>query len=101
LACFDRAARETDVFGSYFIAFSRVRPRFVEPSSLVTGSSSPRRESWAAFLRVSALVVFRFGAPSGIPARRALLSPIAIACFADRPILAFANMLDLFPNKLS
>jgi hypothetical protein len=55
LACFDRAARETDAFGSFFIAFSRVRPRFVEPSSLVTGSSSPRCESWAAFLRVSAL----------------------------------------------
>lgn len=45
LACFDKAVCETEFFGSFFMAFSRARPRFVEPSSLVTGSSSPRRES--------------------------------------------------------
>jgi hypothetical protein len=44
-ACRDSAARETVLFGSFFIAFSRARPCFVEPSSLVTGSSFPRRVS--------------------------------------------------------
>lgn len=83
-ACLDRAARETVLFGSFFIAFMRARPRFVEPSSLVTGSSSPRRVSCAAFRRVSGLVVLGFGSPSGIPALLALLNPMAIACFAER-----------------
>jgi hypothetical protein len=44
-ACRDSAARETELFGSRFIAFNRALPRFVEPSSLVTGFSSPRRVS--------------------------------------------------------
>jgi hypothetical protein len=31
LACRDNAARETELFGSRFIAFNRALPRFVEP----------------------------------------------------------------------
>jgi hypothetical protein len=44
-ACRESAAWETELFGSCFIAFNRALPRFVEPSSFVTGFSSPRRES--------------------------------------------------------
>jgi hypothetical protein len=44
-ACRESAARETELVDSRFIAFNWALPRFVEPSSLVTGFSSPCRES--------------------------------------------------------
>jgi hypothetical protein len=44
-ACRESAACDTELLSSCFITFNRALPRFVEPSSLVTGFSSPRRES--------------------------------------------------------
>ena len=62
----------------------------------------PLAESRSACLRVLSEVVPLLGGGSFTPARRALESPIAIACFVDRaPCFSLANMVHLFAHKLS
>jgi hypothetical protein len=79
-ACREKAALETVDLGSRFSAPSVLRERLAE--GILHGCSCPSLYSRSARSRT----VFDplFGGCSGMPALRALLRPIAIACLADR-----------------
>lgn len=81
-ACFERALLDAADRGSFFSAFRRAWERFAD--TFVFLPLRPFSKSRCAFLRVAVEAVPLFGAGKSTPERRALESPMAIACLLDR-----------------
>src|SRR5262245_12526958 len=80
-ACSESAFRETVCLLSCFNAREVARERVAD---VRRARRCPARIAWRAFLLVAADACPLRGGFSLTPARRALESPMAIACFADR-----------------
>ena len=81
-ACRDNARGDAAAVLSRFKAFKVARERLLE--GLDADACRPFAKSRAACLRVASDVLPDFGGGKSTPARRALDSPMAMACLADR-----------------